>query len=111
MISISRHYVVELAANDGYLLQYVQASHIPCIGIEPAASAASCARKRIQIIQRFFREELAREMRAQSMSADLVVANNVLAHVPDIKDFVSRRGDAAEAAWRRDVRGSRTCLN
>lgn len=82
--------VVELAANDGYLLQYVAARGIPCIGVEPTASTAKAARdKGITIIDSFFGVRLAQEMSAQSKQADLVAANNVLAHVPDINDFVA----------------------
>ena len=77
--------VVELACNDGYLLQYVQQRGIPCVGIEPTHATAEAARaKGIHTIQRFFGRELASELDP----ADLVVANNVLAHVPDINDFV-----------------------
>jgi SAM-dependent methyltransferase len=83
-------HVVEVAANDGYLLQYVQARAIPCTGIEPTASTAAAARaKGIPIIEEFFGERLARELSAKGKQADLTVANNVLAHVPDINDFVS----------------------
>lgn len=82
--------VVELAANDGYLLQYVLARGIPCIGVEPTASTANAARaKGIEIIEKFFGVHLAEEMLAQGRRADLIAANNVLAHVPDINDFVS----------------------
>ncbi|MCE9650279.1 MAG: class I SAM-dependent methyltransferase [Parvibaculum sp.] len=82
--------VVEVAANDGYLLQYVKAAAIPCYGIEPTASTASAARgKGIEIVERFFGVELARELAAAGRQADLTAANNVLAHVPDIDDFVS----------------------
>lgn len=83
-------HVVEVAANDGYLLQYVQARGIPCMGIEPTAgtAAAACARG-ITIIEKFFGVELATALAAQDQQADLMVANNVLAHVPDINDFVS----------------------
>ncbi len=82
--------VVELAANDGYLLQYVKARGIPCVGVEPTASTANAARaKGIEIIEKFFGVPLASEMVARSQSADLIAANNVLAHVPDINDFVS----------------------
>lgn len=85
-----RSLVVELAANDGYLLQYVQARGIPCVGVEPTASTAQAARaKGIEIIERFFGVQLAEEMLSQGRRADLVAANNVLAHVPDINDFVS----------------------
>lgn len=82
--------VVELASNDGYLLQFVQQRGIPCLGIEPTRATAEVARaKGIPTIERFFGLELARELVAEGQSADLVVANNVLAHVPDINDFVA----------------------
>ena len=78
--------VVELASNDGYLLQYVQQLGIPCLGIEPTRATAEAARaKGITTIERFFGVTLA----AQLEPADLVVANNVLAHVPDINDFLA----------------------
>jgi len=81
--------VVEVAANDGYLLQYVQQAGVPCYGIEPTASTAAAARaKGIEIVERFFGVALARELAAQGRQADLMAANNVLAHVPDINDFV-----------------------
>jgi SAM-dependent methyltransferase len=82
--------VVEVAANDGYLLQYVQAAGIPCYGIEPTASTAQAARaKGIEILERFFGLALAEELARAGRQADLIVANNVLAHVPDINDFVA----------------------
>jgi len=82
--------VVEVAANDGYLLQYVQAAGIPCYGIEPTASTAQAARaKGIEILERFFGLALAEELARVGRQADLIVANNVLAHVPDINDFVA----------------------
>jgi 2-polyprenyl-3-methyl-5-hydroxy-6-metoxy-1,4-benzoquinol methylase len=82
--------VVEVAANDGYLLQYVKQAGIPCYGIEPTASTARAAREKgIDIIERFFGVELANELVQTGKQADLMVANNVLAHVPDINDFVS----------------------
>lgn len=82
--------VVEIAANDGYLLQYVAARGIPCLGVEPTASTAAAARaKGIAVVERFFGRELARELVAQGQAADLTAANNVLAHVPDINDFVA----------------------
>ena len=78
--------VVELASNDGYLLQYVQQRGIPCLGIEPTHATAEAARALgIATIERFFGVALASELEP----ADLVVANNVLAHVPDINDFVA----------------------
>jgi SAM-dependent methyltransferase len=83
-------HMVEVAANDGYLLQYVQARNIPCTGVEPTASTATAARaKGIAIVQDFFGVRLAEELVAQGRQADLTAANNVLAHVPDINDFVA----------------------
>ncbi len=82
--------LVEIAANDGYLLQYVQAAGIPCYGIEPTESTAAAARaKGIEIVELFFGLAPAKELAAKKGCADLIVANNVLAHVPDINDFVS----------------------
>jgi SAM-dependent methyltransferase len=83
-------HVVEVAANDGYLLQYVRACNIPCTGVEPTAGTASAARaKGIPIVEDFFSVRLARELAVQGKHADLTIANNVLAHVPDINDFVA----------------------
>ncbi len=82
-------YVVEIAANDGYLLQYVKARNIPCIGVEPTMSTAAVARaKGIPIVEDFFGVRLAKQFVAQGKQADLTVANNVLGHVPNINDFV-----------------------
>lgn len=81
--------VVEIAANDGYLLQYVKEKFIPCYGIEPTSSTALVAREKgIEIIEEFFGEDSAKELASQGRQADLTVANNVLAHVPNINDFV-----------------------
>ena len=83
-------HVVEIAANDGYLLQYIQRRGIPCLGIEPTASTAAAARaKGIDIVQEFFGRRLATRLRDEGKAADLTAANNVLAHVPDINDFVA----------------------
>jgi len=83
-------HVVEVAANDGYLLQYVKAHGIPCTGIEPTTSTANAARaKGIDIIEEFFGVNLAKRLVAEGKQADLTTANNVLAHVPDINDFVA----------------------
>jgi SAM-dependent methyltransferase len=82
--------VVEIASNDGYLLQYFQEMRIPCIGIEPTASTAQAARlKGIETVERFFGREFTDEFTASRGKADLLIGNNVLAHVPDINDFVS----------------------
>lgn len=82
--------VIEIAANDGYLLQYVKAHNIPCLGVEPTTSTASAAREKgIEIVEDFFGIRLARDLVSQGKQADLTAANNVLAHVPDINDFVA----------------------
>ncbi|MDT7524353.1 class I SAM-dependent methyltransferase [Rhodoferax sp. TBRC 17198] len=81
--------VVEVASNDGYLLQYVQQAGIPCYGIEPTASTAQAARALgLEVVERFFGVALADELARAGRQADLIAANNVLAHVPDINDFV-----------------------
>ena len=80
---------VEVASNDGYLLQHMVARRIPALGIEPAANVAQAAiRVGVPTLVRFFGVELARELAAQNRQADLIAANNVLAQVPDINDFV-----------------------
>lgn len=86
----SNSMVVEVAANDGYLLQYVRARGIPCLGIEPTSGTARAARdKGIEVVEEFFGLGLAQRLAEDGKSADLTAANNVLAHVPDINDFVS----------------------
>jgi 2-polyprenyl-3-methyl-5-hydroxy-6-metoxy-1,4-benzoquinol methylase len=86
----SESFVVEVAANDGSLLQYVKAQGIPCLGVEPTASTAAAARtKGIEIVEKFFGLSTAQELVKKGQQADLTAANNVLAHVPDINDFVS----------------------
>jgi SAM-dependent methyltransferase len=80
--------VGEIAANDGYLLQFVKERGINCYGIEPTASTANAARQKgIEIVQDFLNVSLAGELRRQGRTVDLLAANNVLAHVPDINDF------------------------
>ena len=82
--------VMEIASNDGYLLQYVAARGIPCIGIEPTAGTAKVAQnKGIETLQQFFSCAFAEELVQKRKPANLIVANNVLAHVPDINDFVA----------------------
>jgi SAM-dependent methyltransferase len=86
----AKSHVVEVAANDGYLLQYFRGRGIPCLGVEPTAGTAAAARgKGIAVVEDLFGLRLARELAAQNRQADLVTANNVLAHVPDINDFVA----------------------
>ncbi|MFM7798798.1 MAG: class I SAM-dependent methyltransferase [Planctomycetota bacterium] len=85
----SGSHVVEVASNDGYLLQYVKARGVPCTGIEPTASTAAAARaKGIPVVEEFFGTALARRLAGELPPADLMAANNVLAHVPDINDFL-----------------------
>ncbi len=80
---------VEVASNDGYLLQFSRQRGIPCLGIEPTASTARAAREKgIETREAFFGVALAGQMKAEGLRADLMTANNVLAHVPDINDFV-----------------------
>lgn len=82
--------VLEVASNDGYLLQYVAGKGIPCLGIEPTAGTAAVARGRgIETIEAFFGQALAGELVIKCGRADLIVANNVLAHVPDLNDFIA----------------------
>ncbi len=82
--------VMEIASNDGYLLQYVRGLGVPALGVEPTASTAAAARQKgINTLEAFFGVELASRLAAEGRRADLIVGNNVLAHVPDINDFVS----------------------
>ena len=85
------HQVIELASNDGYLLQYFKSAGIPVLGVEPAANVAKVAAEKhgIESIVKFFGVDTAREMKAAGRTADLLLGNNVLAHVPDLNDFVS----------------------
>ena len=81
--------VVEIASNDGYLLQYFVEKKIPCLGIEPAANVAEYAiKKGIPSIVKFFGVKTAEEVKQEFGKADLILGNNVLAHVPDINDLV-----------------------
>ncbi|GMK41336.1 methyltransferase [Paenibacillus sp. CCS19] len=81
--------VMEIASNDGYLLQYFQKHNIPVLGIEPAANVAAIAQdKGIPTIVEFFGVKLAEQLAMEGRKADLIAANNVLAHVPDLHDFV-----------------------
>ncbi|WP_426113123.1 methyltransferase domain-containing protein [Pseudomonas sp. DSP3-2-2] len=82
--------VVEIAANDGYLLQYVARRGIPCLGIEPTRSTAKAAREKgLEIRELFFGRATALQLVEDGWAADLIAANNVLAHVPDINDFLA----------------------
>ena len=82
-------FVVEVASNDGYLLQYFVKRDVPVLGIEPAANVAKVAEEKgVPTLVRFFGTELAKQLAADGRSADLVLGNNVLAQVPDLNDFV-----------------------
>ncbi len=80
--------VIEIASNDGYLLKNFVKKDIPCLGIEPAEQVAEVAeRQGIRVLKRFFNSELAEELAQKGQKADLIIGNNVYAHVPDINDF------------------------
>lgn len=80
--------VIEAASNDGYLLRNFVATGIPCLGIEPTASTAAAAEKLgIPVMREFFGEQLGKQLAASDKQADLIIGNNVYAHVPDINDF------------------------
>ena len=83
-----KSHVVEVASNDGYLLKNFVEKKIPCLGIEPTKSTADVAEKlNIPVIREFFGETLGRKLASEGRQADLIVGNNVYAHVPDINDF------------------------
>jgi SAM-dependent methyltransferase len=82
--------VIEIASNDGYLLQYFQRRGIPVLGVEPAENVAEVARKKgIPTISKFFGVETAKDLVGSGKRADLLVANNVLPHVPNLNDFIA----------------------
>lgn len=88
-----RSLVVEIASNDGYLLQYFKEQGIPVLGVEPARNVAQVAVDAgIDTVREFFGVALARRLRSERQGADLLVGNNVLAHVPDLNDFVAGLG-------------------
>ena len=80
--------VIEIASNDGYLLRNFLEADIPCLGIEPTASTAAAAEKlHIPVMKEFFSEKLGKQLALNGKHADLIIGNNVYAHVPDINDF------------------------
>ena len=86
----SNSFVIEIASNDGYLLKNFVAKNIPCLGIEPTVSTAEAAEKiGIPVLREFFGETLAKRLSAEGKQADLIIGNNVYAHVPDINDFTA----------------------
>ena len=81
---------MEIASNDGYLLQHFAADGVPVLGIEPAGYAASLAEERgVPSRVMFFNADTAAQLAAEGVAADIIAANNVLAHVPDIRGFVA----------------------
>jgi SAM-dependent methyltransferase len=85
-----RHQVIEIASNDGYLLQYFKQRDIPVLGIEPAANVAQAAEEKgIPTLVKFFGATAAQALVAEGVQADLLIGNNVLAHVPQLKDFIA----------------------
>ena len=81
-------HVIEVASNDGYLLKNFLEAGIPCLGIEPTASTASVAEQlQIPVLREFFSEELGKQLASNGNQSDLIIGNNVYAHVPDINDF------------------------
>ncbi len=90
-LGLNNHsHVIELAANDGYLLKNFIAADIPCLGIEPTASTAAAAKALgIPVLEEFFSKSLAEQLIRDGKQADLVIGNNVYAHVPDINDFTA----------------------
>ncbi len=86
----SQSHVIEIASNDGYLLKNFIATGVPCLGIEPTASTASAAESLgIPVLRDFFGKTVAERLASQGKQADLVIGNNVYAHVPDINDFTA----------------------
>ena len=83
-------YVIEVASNDGYLLKNFVEAGIPCLGIEPTARTAEAAEKLgIPVLKEFFGKQLAKKLTTENRKADLIIGNNVYAHVPDINDFTA----------------------
>ncbi|MEI7534809.1 MAG: class I SAM-dependent methyltransferase [Verrucomicrobiae bacterium] len=86
----SNSFVVEIASNDGYLLQNFVKAKIPCLGIEPAANIAKVAREKgVETIEEFFGSDIATKLSSANRQADLILGNNVFAHAPDTNDFVA----------------------
>lgn len=94
-------FMVEVASNDGYLLQHAVARNIPCLGIEPSINVGAAATERgVPTVSEFLDQDLARRVRTEHGPANLVVANNVYAHIPDLRGFTqSLRGLLADDGW------------
>lgn len=93
--------VVEVGSNDGYLLQHVVSANIPCLGVEPSVNVGAVARDRgVPTLSAFLDEHVARGVRAEYGPADLVIANNIYAHIPDLLDFTrALRGLVSDEGW------------
>lgn len=86
----SQSFVIEVASNDGYLLQYFKNKNIPCLGIEPTANTANVAKEKgIETLVDFFNPKTAQKINEQYSKADLIIGNNVIAHDPNLNSFVS----------------------
>src|SRR4051794_3353889 len=82
-------FVIEIASNDGYLLQYFNERGVPVLGIEPAANVAAAAEEKgIPTSVTFFNSDVANQLKEEGRQADLLIGNNVLAHVPELRDFI-----------------------
>ncbi len=94
-------FVAEVGSNDGYLLQHVVGVGVPCLGIEPSANIGAVARDRgVPTVAAFLDERFARELRAENGPADLVIANNVYAHIPDVLGFTQAlRALVSDEGW------------
>ena len=87
-LAVADSLVIEVASNDGYLLKNFVTTGIPCLGIEPTASTAAAAEAiGVPVLREFFGEALGKRLAAEGKQADLIVGNNIYAHVPDINDF------------------------
>ena len=103
----ARSLVIELASNDGYLLKNFIEMGVPVLGIDPSGTVAAAAEKiGVPTLVEFFGEELAQDLAARGRQADLIIANNVLAHVPRLNDFVAGIAPPAQARRHRDDRVS-----
>ncbi|MCK5606252.1 class I SAM-dependent methyltransferase [Candidatus Pacearchaeota archaeon] len=91
----AQSYVIEVASNDGYLLKNFVSAGVPCLGIEPTSSTAAVAEALgIPVLREFFGRDLAKHLASENKQADLIIGNNVFAHVPDINDFTAGLKDA-----------------
>lgn len=83
----NKSYVIEIGSNDGYLLKNFLEKNIPCLGIEPTNTAKTAEKNGIKVLREFFTKDIAHKLSLQGKKADLIIANNVYAHVPNINDF------------------------